>query len=343
MNIRYLILVLTTRCNLQCSYCYNDDIRQPEEMSEAVLQRAIDMAAADGKPFHLQLTGGEPGLVPELIDTALVAAQRSGSCSGIGIQTNATRLTPQLLQLVKRHRVQVGVSLDGPPKIHERQRGMASATLRGLKLLEDSGISFRVTTVVTQTNAAALDRLVWLVAGYSSARGIGLDLLIRKGRACRHDQITPAVPKTLNDGLARMHHALMTVNARRQHPIRWREWDLIFQSNHRKKVPSVFCRAARSQSLAVSPDGNLFPCGQTCGDLRFAAGTVWSPQPKSAHPLTQCRPSLTDCQDCPVSAVCPGDCPSRLVYNQNHCPTLACHMYRELYRLGSQTHGGRPS
>jgi uncharacterized protein len=74
----------------------------------------------------------------------------------------------------------VGVSLDGPPAVHEQQRGMAAETLRGLKLLEREGIPFRVTTVLTQTNVRVLDRLVLTLAGFACAGGIGLDLLVNK-------------------------------------------------------------------------------------------------------------------------------------------------------------------
>jgi hypothetical protein len=52
-----------------------------------------------------------------------------------------------------------------------------------LHLLETAGILFRVATVVTQANAAVLDGLVLTPAGLAHARGIGLDLLVNKGRA----------------------------------------------------------------------------------------------------------------------------------------------------------------
>ena len=74
----------------------------------------------------------------------------TGRCGSIGIQTNATCLTADLLDLFRAHRIEVGVSLDGPPAVHQRQRGMAAETLRGLHSLETAGIPFRVTAVVTK-------------------------------------------------------------------------------------------------------------------------------------------------------------------------------------------------
>ncbi|WP_157068119.1 radical SAM protein, partial [Desulfosarcina cetonica] len=70
MAIRYLILALTRRCNLRCVYCYNGDGHDQADMPETVIRAAIDLVASSGQSFHLQLTGGEPTLVPGAIETA---------------------------------------------------------------------------------------------------------------------------------------------------------------------------------------------------------------------------------------------------------------------------------
>ncbi len=75
-------------------------------------------------------TGGEPTLAPALMETASEVARATGRCRSIGGQTNGTRLTSDVLDLFRRHAFQVGVSLDGPPSVHEAQRGMAAETLR---------------------------------------------------------------------------------------------------------------------------------------------------------------------------------------------------------------------
>jgi uncharacterized protein len=336
MEIRYLILARTTRCNLRCRYCYNADQDRTEDMPVAVMQKAMDLAGTGGRPFHLQLTGGEPTLVPELVAAAAKLAISTGRCRSMGIQTNATCLTPELLSLLKRAHVQVGVSLDGPPAVHEHQRGRAATTLRGIQQLESARIPFRVTTVVTRINAECLDELVLSLAGFSMARGIGLDLLVCKGRAQQAGEVAPVDRQTLEKGLQRMHAMLVAVNSRREVPIQWREWELIFPDDGRPKHRSGFCHASLGQSLAAMPNGRLFPCGQTLGDSRFSAGTVWEPQDGKLTPLRTCRPQQAGCSTCELATTCPGDCPSRLHYNQNRNPTLACHLYRTLYQMGNR-------
>jgi uncharacterized protein len=339
MDVRYLILVLTTRCNLRCRYCYHGDGLEPANMSMAVLEKAVGLAATAGSRFHLQLTGGEPTLVPALIEAGADRARKTGRCLTIGIQTNGTCLTRDMLRLFQQYDMQVGVSLDGPPQVHQTQRGMAAETLKGLQLLDSARIPFRVTTVVTQANAARLDELVLILAGYSMARGIGLDLLVRKGRACVPEAVAQTDRATLEAGLQRMRATLDAVNARRAVPIQWREWELLFPADDKQKRRPGFCHSGLGQSLAVTPDGRIFPCAQTLDDPQFAAGTVWQPRDEALTQLKTCRPQPDVCSDCEVHAICPGDCPSRLYYNQSHEPLLACDLYRTLYRMDH----GRPS
>ena len=268
MPVRYLILALTNRCNLQCRYCYNGDPSAAADMSPGVVERAIHLAVSDGKPFHLQLTGGEPTLLPDLIERAAVCARESGQCSSIGIQTNGTRLTPDLTALFKRYQIQVGISLDGPPRVHERMRGMAAETLGGLQLLEADGIPFRVTTVVTRTNVTSLSQLVLMLAGFAFARGIGLDLLVNRGRARDSHLETPADTQSLQSGLKGMLSTLNGVNARRAVPLRLRELDLLMAA--RKKGKSFFVTPARGKAWRCIPTAGYFPAARPLAirDLR---------------------------------------------------------------------------
>jgi uncharacterized protein len=300
-------------------------------MPEAVMARAISIAAAGGKPFHLQLTGGEPTLVPAAIEKAAALAHATGICGSVGLQTNATGLKHDLLDLVKAYQIEVGVSLDGPPSVHQQQRGMAAETLRGLHLLEAVGIPFRVTAVVTQANAVALDGLVLTLAGFANARGIGLDLLVNKGCAENSGVVSPPDRHTLAKGLQRMLSVLDAVNDRRSVPIRLRERDWV--TSARRKDKSVFCHACRAESMAVQPDGGIFPCGQTMGDEQFAAGTVWAPQLENLRSLSHGRPQNAQCRRCVLESGCPGDCPSRLYYNRHANPTLACDLYQTLWKI----------
>jgi uncharacterized protein len=173
-----------------------------------------------------------------------------------------------------------------------------------------------------------LDRLVLTLAGFRWARGIGLDLLVRKGNACQETCSAAADAVTLEKGLDRMLAVLADVNRRREVPIRLREQDLIAGRNERH---AAFCHACRGESLAVDPDGRLFPCGQTLGDEAFAAGTIWRPLYERLAMLQAHKPLAASCGECHLAAVCPGDCPSRLYYNREKNADLICSVYRTIW------------
>lgn len=82
-----VLLEVTRRCNLNCTYCFADGMQQNPTMDE--LKHAVDVIAAKGKPL-IQLSGGEPTLrddLPELIEYI-----RSTGCKYVQLNSNGIRL-----------------------------------------------------------------------------------------------------------------------------------------------------------------------------------------------------------------------------------------------------------
>ena len=71
------------------------------------------------------------------------------------IQTNATLITQEHCDLFKKHNVSIGVSIDGPDFIHDRNRktrsgkGTHKQAMEGVKMLLKNGINVRVIAVLT--------------------------------------------------------------------------------------------------------------------------------------------------------------------------------------------------
>ena len=340
--IRSLMLVLTTRCPLACPYCSQGGVIPKRDMPPEVLAKALELAArtADkATPLTIQLTGGEPALVPALVEAALLGAQNIVRPLSFALQSSGVGLDRTMLALCKAHQVQVGISLDGPPAVQESIRGQAAATLHGLALLEAEQVPFRVTTVLSAANVTSLDRLVFFLAQFGMARGLGLDILVRRGRAAQSAgqvedaRLVPPNGDALAQGLAAMLNALEMVNRRRRIPLRFRELDLTRRCLSRPLQPEAsvrpFCLAAAGESLAVAPDGQLYPCTQVLGDERFRAGTVEVPHRPPLFPAIMPDRDWADCPDCPLEGRCPGDCPSRLTHNPGE-RRLACVLYQTL-------------
>ena len=135
MQLNTVILKAAAPCNLNCSYCYeynrgDDSWRsKPKHIlattAEQVGKRIAEYCQAhEIGEFHVNLHGGEPLLLG--IDRLRVVFDKLlGSTRGVrlrlGVQTNATLITPAFLGLLEDYRVAVGVSIDGG-RHHNRWR-----------------------------------------------------------------------------------------------------------------------------------------------------------------------------------------------------------------------------
>lgn len=330
--IRHLVLWLTTDCNLSCAYCYRGRPQAARSMSQDTALAALELAARSGQPFHVQLAGGEPTLEPELIEIiARQVRQRGWPCT-VAVQTNGVALDRAMVAMFKHWRIAVGVSLDGPPQVQQELRGRAAETWRGLEELNRSEVDFAVTAVVCAENLIELPRLAMLLGRWPHARGLGLDLLVRRGRALAGGP-NMAEPAALIRAVQELAGAVAWVNQRRRSPLVLREQKRLQNLMH------PFCQAALGTSLAVHPDGRLYPCGQTMGDEELALGSLDRPDFSRAAALADYRLPGEDCVGCPLEGSCPGECPSRLKYNGPQGRALACALLRGLVRAA----GGAPS
>lgn len=166
--ISSLVVKIVERCNLNCSYCYmynhadRSYLDRPALMSERtfgqLLTRILEYCGRfPGHRMALAFHGGEPMMMkPERFERLAAAAEeRLGEClAGLTMQTNATMVTDEWIEVLRRHRVAVGVSLDGPPEIHDRVRvdhgggGSHDRVIGGLHRLREAGLFTRVLCVI---------------------------------------------------------------------------------------------------------------------------------------------------------------------------------------------------
>lgn len=108
---------LNVLCNIQCQYCYQNPIRDADNIARSYDLDKIKKAIADeGRSFSL--FGGEPLLVPlrDLEDLWAWGYERFGRNS---IQTNGTLISDDHIRLFREYHVQVGVSMDGPGELND--------------------------------------------------------------------------------------------------------------------------------------------------------------------------------------------------------------------------------
>ncbi len=134
---REFVLKVASRCNLACDYCYvyagpDQSWRsQPTAMSpptvEATARRIGEHARAhELSRVQVGLHGGEPllaGLATlENVIISVHAAMPRGTRADLTVQTNGVLLDERFLRLFARHRVRIGISLDGGRQANDRHR-----------------------------------------------------------------------------------------------------------------------------------------------------------------------------------------------------------------------------
>ena len=137
-----LTLVLTNRCNMNCSYCYQR-AREPASMSWDAARAGVDLALSmPGRVVELTFYGGEPLLEFELIRRAVEYASDSlaaGRRIRYWVVTNGTLIDDEVSDFLALHKVMTQVSFDGVPEAQSlRGRGTFEKLDRALDLMRDA-------------------------------------------------------------------------------------------------------------------------------------------------------------------------------------------------------------
>ena len=164
-----LIKPTSADCNLRCDYCFYSSRSQLyprtgiHRMPDEVLTRMIaGFMATDQPQYAFGWQGGEPTLMGVDFFRRVTELQqkygRPGSIVANGLQTNATLITDELASHLAKYHFLVGVSLDGPPELHDRFRrakdggGSHGRVLEGIERLRRYQVDFNILTLVNSSN-----------------------------------------------------------------------------------------------------------------------------------------------------------------------------------------------
>jgi uncharacterized protein len=157
-------------CNLNCAYCYYvqresvhtrlEALRMPEALLENYILQHIE--ATPGPTISFSWHGGEPTLLGLEYFRRIVALQRKHLPRGKrlfnGMQTNGILVDEEWCRFLSIEGFSVGLSLDGPPDLHNRYRVTRggepthSQALRAFQNLRRSGVPCDILCAVHDQN-----------------------------------------------------------------------------------------------------------------------------------------------------------------------------------------------
>lgn len=152
----------TRACNLGCTHCYADAIRGRSsgeldtDQAQSVLRELAQMRVP-----ALLLSGGEPLMRPDALGLIGYARELGLRCT---LSTNGTLIDEATADaLASTGITYVGISLDGPPEIHDRwraSRGAHAAAVAGIRRLRRRGVRVGLRFTLHRDSAAQLPHMV---------------------------------------------------------------------------------------------------------------------------------------------------------------------------------------
>lgn len=181
-------------CNLRCRYCYYIDKERGRDgfMSDRLLEEFIKQYIAAQTMPQVLFTwhGGEPLLRDVSFYEKVVRLQDKYACGkqvDNCLQTNGTLIDDTLAQFFHDHGWLLGVSIDGPRRVHDAYRRNANGrptfddAVRGIDILNRHGVEWNAMAVVTDKSVESP------LEFYHFFKSIG----------CRYIQFEPIVDATM--------------------------------------------------------------------------------------------------------------------------------------------------
>ncbi|MDR3288546.1 MAG: thioether cross-link-forming SCIFF peptide maturase [Peptococcaceae bacterium] len=331
--IKAMCLHVAHDCNLRCGYCFAGTGAfggQRGLMDEATGKKAIDFilqASRHRQQCEVDLFGGEPLLNFERVKTLVHYGKNQAAALGKEIKftltTNAVLLRPAIQEFLEREEISVVLSLDGRPQIHDRMRPDVGGqgSYEQVKKHIQEFIARR-----PQTSAYATG-LYYYVRGTYTHFNPDFDRDVRHMAELGIRQISmePVVAQP-GDSYAFQEGDTAAILAAYdrlgEDVLALREKDPEFSFFHfnvaLEQGPCLPKRlsgcGAGHEYVAISPEGDIYPCHQFVGQERFKMGSVHAERPLRLEPrlVESFRAahvfSKASCRACWARFTCSGGC-----------------------------------
>jgi len=332
-RLEVVCINLTNRCNLRCTFCFNDAsrTRAAEELSAAEVLRFLkDVRPWLARRPLLALMGGEPLLAG---DRLLAVARGTGRRWEKLVSTNGLLVDDAFAHGARDTGLQVQVSVDGAgPESHERIRG--------------KGTFARATDAVGRLARAGAHAIMSMVAHRDNQGEIGAYLDLALGLGASEARVIPLkrVGAGKNAGLAMpdmrrlLGDTLRAVEGRPERGrLLGRDYLSLLAQTCARSYRRTTCGTG-SQTILLDADGTVYPCQNHCapelaaGNIREHAFREIFEGPVLAHLRATCHVDrLPACAKCPVRYWCMGGCRGEAynVAGRFDAPSATCAMNRE--------------
>ncbi len=345
--VKALCLHVAHDCNLRCKYCFADTGEfhgHRSIMSAEVGKKAIDFVIANSgerKNIELDYFGGEPlmnfEVVKEITEYAKKEGEKHGKNFRFTITTNGVLLDEKVKEYVNENMSNVVLSLDGKKETNDRMRYRV-----------DGSGSYDTIVPKFIDLAESRNQDNYYVRGTFTSKNLHFseDVLHMADLGFKQTSVEPVVAPETEDYALKKEHL----------PVIFEEYDKLAEEYVKRRRegrgfnffhfmidleqgPCVIKRLSGCGSgheyLAVTPEGDIYPCHQFVGNEKFKMGNVFEgitkPEIKEMFEKSNVY-TKPKCADCFAKFYCSGGCPAN-AYNFNSDIDkpyeLACDMERK--------------
>lgn len=323
--IKAICLNVIHGCNLRCKYCFADEGEYHGHggvMSAETAKKAIDYVIKRSGPrknIEIDLFGGEPTLIMDTIKEIIQYAREHEKEWNKNVRftmtTNATLLTPEMMDFMDKEMGNIILSLDGRKEVNDKVR-------------------------IKPDNSGSYDNIIPNIKEMIKRRTKGKTYYVRGTFTRENTDFYEDVMAMVNEGFREL--SIEPVVLENGHPLSLREEDLeeIFENYDklyedmakRKREgkdefkfyhfnidlqggPCVYKRisgcGAGFEYVAITPQGDVYPCHQFVGKEEFRLGNIYedtfdgelSKKFKKAHIYNKPK-----CRECWAKFYCSGGC-----------------------------------
>lgn len=334
-----ITLNLTSECNLNCLYCWNDKgsysgegfisaEKTPKrncDMTDAIAEAAVDtLLSLRGEETDLVVDfyGGEPLLnldtILHTVKYCKAQEEKQGVTFSYLLATNGTLLTPEISKTLIELGVQIALSIDGPQAVHDHNRPFADGNGSFesiLANLEKMPQDIRKKLVGRSTVTPRFPHMSEL---YQNLKDLGFERMeiFESEDACHKitDQRKDLFFTTQSDRevlykeyekLAQIFIDEVLEGKLSYAKTFFNRFFKLMQRLYYNEELTGGCPAATGQ-LAVSSDGKVYPCTSFLGIEKFCLGSVTEKVDKKIYEdfIAKINERFKKCSECDLYSVC---------------------------------------
>lgn len=340
-RISFLIKPASSSCNMQCRYCFYNDVSQHRKIDnygkmnknvmKSLIDKAINIPNVNEITFMFQ--GGEPTLagIDFFKDFCNYVDQKKKNNQLIhyGIQSNGILMNEEWYQLFQKYNFLVGISLDGYKDNHDYYRLTKKSgtsykqVMSIITSLKKHNIDFNILTVLTKGLAKHPDKLYKFIKNN--------DLKYIQFIPCLQDldeiENKFALTPELFSHFYKRIYTLWKEDFLQGHYYSIALFDNIICML--KGIAPKICGMLGkcSPHMVVESDGSIYPCDFYVLD-EYCVGNITKDSIENVfnhenmkHFLNQKRQLNSLCEKCEFIEICHGNCKrmSQTYYNNDYC------------------------